>query len=164
MAGHGEAGTQVFGRTCNIDRRRRVERHDIGLRAAFSGENGADRISVVGSDLLTAIGPPRTAVPDFGVLVCNPPYAAEGDVVQPEVLDYEPLKAIEAGPVGTEVYARLIPQAAAVLRPGRPLVLELGHGQAHSVPELLAADKHWGTPQIDPDFQNIPRVLTAHRR
>jgi len=123
-----------------------------------------DRVTVCGGDLLTAVTITGRAGDDLGAIVCNPPYAASGEVVQPEVRDHEPPLAWEAGPVGTEIYARLVPQAAELLRPGRPLLLELGYGQADAVRELFASDGRWNEVTIDDDFQGIPRVLTARRR
>jgi len=122
------------------------------------------RVAVCGGDLLTAVATASGATEDLGAIVCNPPYAASGEVVQPEVLEHEPARAWEAGPVGTEVYARVIPQAAELLRPGRPLLLELGYGQAPAVRDLFTNDGRWERVTIDDDFQGIPRVLTARRR
>ena len=62
-----------------------------------------------------------------------------------------------------DAYARLIPQAANLLLPGRPLVLELGYGQADLVSDLLTSDGRWGEPRILPDFNEIPRILTVRR-
>lgn len=122
----------------------------------------ADRVRLVRGDLLTSLqaGPWWRHV---GVLACNPPYAPKDDVVQPEVRDHEPALAWSPGPRGTEIYERLIPAAADLLPPGRPLVLELGYGQDAAVTALLAADARWQPPRIDPDFQGIPRVLTTVR-
>ena len=126
--------------------------------------NVDDRLNVCGSDLLTAVRATERAAEGLGAIVCNPPYAASGEVVQAEVLDHEPALAWEAGPVGTEVYARVIPQAAALLGNGRPLLLELGYGQADAVRNLFTSDGRWDAVTIDDDFQGIPRVLTARRR
>ncbi len=133
--------------------RQNVREHQVG-----------DRVTVCGGDLLTAIALTRRTGDGLGAIVCNPPYAASGEVVQPEVLDHEPALAWEAGPAGTEIYARLVPQAAELLRSGRPLLLELGYGQAQAVRDLFAHDGRWGQITIDDDFQGIPRVLTARRR
>lgn len=124
----------------------------------------ADRVTVCGSDLLSAVSAARQTGWDLGAIICNPPYVASGEVVQPEVRDHEPPLAWDAGPMGTEVYARIIPQAAELLPTGRPLLLELGHGQAPAVRELLASDGRWKQVTIDDDFHSIPRVLTARRR
>ena len=42
-----------------------------------------------------------------------------------DVRDYEPRQALVAGPTGVEVIERLVPQAAARLRPGGWLLLEI---------------------------------------
>jgi len=98
------------------------------------------------------------------MIISNPPYAPEdGREVDPEVRDHEPREAWAAGPEGMDAYARLIPQAANLLLPGRLLVLELGYGQADLVAALLASDDRWQKPRILPDFNDIPRILTVCR-
>ncbi len=123
----------------------------------------SERVTVLGSDLLTALAPRGAGWPGLGAIVCNPPYAAEGEVVQPEVLNHEPLSAILAGDSGTAIYATVIPAAAELLAPGRPLLFELGYGREGAVRELLDRDGRWSNITVDPDFQDIPRVLTAWR-
>lgn len=133
-------------------------------RASAADLGVADRIEFVRADLLAALQLAAPRLDRLGVLVCNPPYAPRAAVTQPEVRDHEPEIAWSGGPTGIEIYERLIPQAAALLPAGRPLVLELGYGQEASVPALLADPGDWSPPQIKPDFQGIPRVLSAHRR
>lgn len=120
------------------------------------------RVDFLRADLLTALatGPWRDRL---GAIVCNPPYVPPQDLTQPEVRDWEPALALHAGPEGLDLYRRLIPQAAGLLLPGRPLLLELGFGQAEAVTSLLAADRRWLPPTVAPDFQGIPRVLSAVR-
>lgn len=125
----------------------------------------AGRVRCVRSDLLTGFRPHRSRCePAVGVLVCNPPYVATGTVTQPEVRDHEPTLAWDAGPAGTEVYERLIPQASAVLGPGAAIILELGDGQRGAVTELLEADGHWNDLRLRPDLHDRPRALSAVRR
>ena len=123
----------------------------------------ADQIAFVRGDLLTALQV-HSAHTGIGLLVSNPPYARASDVTQPEVRDHEPTAAWDAGPLGTEIYARLIPQAAERLISPCAMLLELGFGQAKAVSELLRHDRRWWNPQVDLDFQGIPRVLTVRRR
>ena len=75
-----------------------------------------DRIEFVESDLFAAVTPDR----QFDFVVSNPPYvsAAEFEKLAADVRKYEPRTALLAGPKGTEVIERLIPQAAERLRPG----------------------------------------------
>ena len=70
--------------------------------------------------------------------------------------------ALFGGDKGTELYAPLIAQAAALLKPGGLLVLELGHNSAQHVSCLLAASE-WTSFAIANDLAGIPRVASARR-
>jgi len=98
----------------------------------------------------------------FDFIVSNPPYVGESeeDQVQLEVRKFEPRSAIFAGPEGTEVIARLIPQARAALRPSGWLVLEISGSIAEDVKRLL---RGWHDVLIRPDLQSIPRVAQARK-
>jgi release factor glutamine methyltransferase len=95
-------------------------------------------------------------------VVSNPPYVgdSEEDQVQLEVRKYEPRDAVFAGPDGTEVIARLLPQAHAALRPGGWLILEISGAITPKVEQLL---KGWDEVRIIPDLQSIPRVAQARK-
>ncbi len=98
----------------------------------------------------------------FDLVVSNPPYVgeSEADQVQLEVRKFEPRNAVFAGPTGTEVIARLIPQAHTALRPGGWLVFEISGTIVDSVRQLL---KGWDEVSITPDLQSIPRVARARK-
>jgi release factor glutamine methyltransferase len=131
-------------------------------RSAVDNGVGA-RVDLINADLLSAVSRASAWRSTIGCIVCNPPYAATGEVAQPEVRDHEPELAWLAGSRGTEIYEAVIPQAAECLLPGRALLLELGYGQAEAVERLFRADGRWGELRVDDDFQGIPRVLTAER-
>ena len=99
---------------------------------------------------------------DFDVVVSNPPYVGESeeDQVQLEVRKFEPRSAVFAGPTGTEVIARLIPQAHEALGSGGWLIMEISATIAEDVRTLLEA---WQDVQIKPDLQSIPRVACAQK-
>jgi len=99
---------------------------------------------------------------EFDFVVSNPPYVGESeeDTVQLEVRKFEPRNAVFAGPKGTEVIARLIPQARAILRPGGWLVMEISGTIAEEVRSLLEG---WEDVQIKPDLQSIPRLAIAQK-
>ena len=115
----------------------------------------AERVRLVESDLLSAVRGER-----FDVMVSNPPYVAEGEVLEAQVREYEPHGALFAGPTGLEVYRRLIPEAWEVLIPAGWLVMEMGHGQREALRELLAG---WDAVSFVGDLQGIPRVAIARR-
>jgi len=98
----------------------------------------------------------------FDFIVSNPPYVGESeeDQVQLEVRKFEPRTAVFAGHTGTEVIARLIPQAHAALKPGGWLVMEISGTIAEEVKRLLG---DWNDVQISPDLQSIPRVAQARK-
>jgi release factor glutamine methyltransferase len=100
---------------------------------------------------------------DFDFVVSNPPYVGESeeDQVQLEVRKFEPRKAVFAGHEGTEVIARLIPQAQSALRTGGWLVLEVSGSIAGRVQRLLGA---WDEVRAIPDLQSIPRIVQARKR
>lgn len=98
----------------------------------------------------------------FDVVVSNPPYVGESekDAVQLEVRKFEPRNAVFAGPNGTEVIERLIPEALDVLRPGGWLVMEISGTIVEKVRALM---KGWEEIEMISDLQSIPRVVRARR-
>lgn len=115
-----------------------------------------NRIQFHRTDLLENLTPP------FDIVVSNPPYVGESeeDQVQLEVRKFEPRSAVFAGPVGTEIIARLIPQAQAMLRPGGWLILEISGTIVEQVRHLLHA---WQDVRVIEDLQAIPRVVQGRR-
>jgi release factor glutamine methyltransferase len=129
----------------------------------------AERINFVQADLLAPfLRSSLTTSPlplPFDLIVSNPPYVASNDAdqLQREVRDHEPREALFGGPSGVEIYARLIEQAGALLRPGGILVLELGYNSAEHVRTILAAGKCWTNVTFTNDLAGIPRVAAADR-
>jgi len=102
------------------------------------------------------------AVESFDLIVSNPPYvgASEEDEVHLEVRKFEPHNAVFAGPSGTEVIARLIPQAKAALKPGGWLVMEISGTIVEGVSELL---RNWTQVRLIHDLREIPRIIAARK-
>lgn len=99
----------------------------------------------------------------FHLIASNPPYigrTAAGDLSR-DVREHEPDAALFGGERGSEVYPRLIEQAAALLAPGGILVLELGHNSLPHVYPLLAERPDWREVRIAHDLAGIPRVISA---
>jgi release factor glutamine methyltransferase len=114
------------------------------------------RIQFHQTDLLADVPTP------LDLIVSNPPYVgeAEEDQVQLEVRKFEPRTAVFAGVSGTDVIARLVPQASAALRPGGWLVFEISGTIADKVRPILEG---WNAVQIISDLQAIPRVVRAQK-
>jgi release factor glutamine methyltransferase len=117
----------------------------------------AGRVRFLESDLLAAV-----AGEVFDAVVSNPPYVPIGDreEMQAQVREFEPGLALFAGATGMGVYARLIPQAHAVLEPGGLLAMEIGFGQREAIAGLLVG---WQDVSFVDDLQGIARVVLAVR-
>lgn len=117
----------------------------------------ADRIAFHHGSLLAGVDAP------VDLIVSNPPYVAIVDRASliVDVERYEPAVALFGGNDGLDVIRGLMPAAAAALRPGGWLVMEIGLGQADAVRRLLEADQTWSAIRVLPDLQQIPRVVVA---
>lgn len=121
----------------------------------------ANRIEFLESDLLTKT-PPQ---PRFSVIASNPPYIGESELpsLAPSVRDHEPRHALIAGPTGTEIISRLIPQAAQRLLPGGHLILEISPLIVDQLTQLLATDGRFNPPTLTKDLAGLPRIVQARR-
>jgi release factor glutamine methyltransferase len=115
----------------------------------------AERVTFLHSDLLAGVDST-----EVDAVVSNPPYVAAGEVLEPQVAEYEPPSALFAGPTGLETYERLIPQAGRVLKPEGWLMLEIGYGQSAALARLL---NPWRDVTFLEDLRGIPRVVVAKR-
>jgi release factor glutamine methyltransferase len=98
------------------------------------------------------------------LIASNPPYIGrrEAATLMREVRDHEPEIALYGGEEGYELYADLVAQSAANLKPGGILVLELGHNSHPAIQPLLDSSQ-WANIGVTNDLAGIPRVLAAER-
>jgi release factor glutamine methyltransferase len=122
----------------------------------------ADRVEFVESDLLEAIPPERK----FDFIVSNPPYVSDAEMAMlaREVREHEPRLALAAGPTGTAVIERLIPQAAARLAAGGSLLMEISPMLQQRAEALVAADERLELEATLKDQAGLARVVVARRR
>lgn len=146
----------------------RVTAIDISPAAlAVAQENAkqhgvTDRIEFVESDLFAAVAGDGL----FDFVVSNPPYVttAELEKLAPDVRKFEPHAALLAGPKGTEVIERLIPQAAERLRPGGHLLMEISPMINDAVCSLLKSDGRFELGPTIKDAARLPRVVQASKQ
>ncbi len=96
----------------------------------------------------------------YDLVVSNPPYIADHEVLMPEVADYEPRLALFSGMSGLEFYERLAEHAKSHVVDGGLAILEVGHLQAQSVREIFESHG-WTWLETVPDLAGIPRVVVA---
>jgi len=97
-----------------------------------------DRVSLFCGDLFAALdGLGLEGLVDL--VVCNPPYLPTAALsrLPPEIVDREPIVALDAGPFGLKVFSKLIAVALDYLRPGGILAFEIGAGQDQLVTNRL---------------------------
>jgi release factor glutamine methyltransferase len=133
---------------------------------AVARQNAADhqvqtRIEFQQGDLLADL----PAQPTFDVIASNPPYVSEAEFgeLSPAVRDHEPRLALVGGAAGTEIIARLIPQAAERLQAGGTLILEISPMIAAAVVELLAQDGRFEPAVASKDLSGLLRIVQARR-
>ena len=76
----------------------------------------------------------------FDLILCNPPYIADGADLGPGVREFEPDEALFAGKEGLDAYRALAPQLPRLLNKGGLAAVEIGPEQAGLVTALLARD------------------------
>lgn len=122
----------------------------------------ADRVELVESDLFASV----PAEPRFDLIASNPPYvsAQEFANLPRDVKAYEPELALLAGESGTSVIERLLPQAAARLKPGGSLLLEISPMLQKPVEQLLASLDGLEVQPTVKDTSGLARVARARRK
>jgi release factor glutamine methyltransferase len=115
-------GTDISGPALGVAFQNR-ERHNLEERVALLEGHLLDPLSGLRADLV----------------VSNPPYVdpADRDSLQPEVRDHEPAVALFAPGDVLSVYRALVPAAAAMLRPGGALAVEISPSIGEAVGGLF---------------------------
>jgi release factor glutamine methyltransferase len=96
----------------------------------------------------------------WDVILSNPPYIKGADLagLAPEVVQYEPLEALDGGPDGLD---SIRPLAAAIRRLGAGWAfVEIGAGQAAEAAAVMAQNGQV-IVRTAPDLAGIPRVLVT---
>lgn len=121
-----------------------------------------DRIEFIESDLFAKV--PATKKFDF--IVSNPPYITTAEMAEldRDVRDFEPHLALEAGPRGTEVIERLVPQAADRLVPGGKLFIEISPQLHEAVQQIITKDGRFESQPTINDHGHRPRIVVAKRK
>ena len=113
---------------------------------------------------VNALEPPASALWDFDIIACNPPYIPTGDIpgLDVSVRDYEPHMALDGGADGLDFYRLLTTRYQAALRPGGWLVMEIGYAQAADV--LALGETHgWANGSCRKDYGGNDRVVLLQK-
>ncbi len=132
-------------------------------RANLAGMGGrvAPRVRLAAGDWFDAL--PEELRGQVDMIVANPPYVGEEEVLPAEVAEWEPAGALVAGPTGLEAVADILAGAPAWLRRPGVVVVELAPHQAE-VATGLAVDAGFGPVDVRPDLAGRPRALVGRLR
>ena len=147
--------------------RRNAARHGVAARIHFLQCNLLEGVAAAGRARQAVPLQARDAEHEsrlLDLIISNPPYIGrcEAPTLPREVREHEPELALYGGEEGYELYADLITQAAACLKPGGLLVLELGHDSLLAVRPLFDFPA-WTNVAVTNDLAGIPRVIAAER-
>lgn len=116
------------------------------------------RVRLAEGDWFDALPPELWGAVDL--VVANPPYVAQDEMLPDEVAAWEPVEALIAGPTGLEAITAILAEAPAWLaRPGS-LVLELAPHQAATA-SAVARDAGFSDVAVHPDLAGRDRTLVA---
>lgn len=122
----------------------------------------ANRIECIQGDLLSSLSAERK----FNIIASNPPYVSQAEfaTLLPSVKNFEPEQALLAGPRGTEVIERLVPQAAKHLEPAGWLLIEVSPMIEPVVREIISAHNEFQLAPTLKDAAGHPRVIQAQHK
>ena len=109
---------------------------------------------------VNALEPPSSALWDFDVIACNPPYIPTDviDTLDVSVREYEPRMALDGGEDGLDFYRFIAAKWKSALRLGGTLAFEVGYDQAVAVQQILL-ENGFENIKTTPDTQGILRVV-----
>ncbi len=143
--------TDVSEQACAVARRNAAT-HGVSDRIEFRRGPGLEPLSG---------GPGRA----YDVICSNPPYISDDQwqAVPANVKDYEPEAALRGGPDGLDVIRPIIAGAAALLRPGGRLVVEIAEEHHDVVKGLIEKTAELAEPVVLKDHEGLWRVLVAKK-
>ena len=120
------------------------------------------RVEFLVSDLYDDLPPGAL----FDVIVCNPPYIADGDLADTprDVHRFEPHMALLGGAAGMDFYHRLVPAAPPFLRTGGWLALEIAEDKASEVRAVFEECHRYAPIEVHNDLGGGPRVVAGRER
>lgn len=109
-------------------------------------------------------GDAKANAPIFDLLISNPPYIAEAEIaaLEPEVAQYDPMRALIAADEGLGCYISIARHLNKWLKPGGWVLFEIGHAQGGAVKSILA-EAGMSVIHLLPDLAGSDRVILARR-
>lgn len=124
----------------------------------------ADRVTVLESDLLSALVADPENAQSFDAIVSNPPYIPSNvvDTLDAEVGEFEPRLALDGGADGLDLFRHFIGDACKLLKPEGILAVELFEDSLDEA-RVIALNAGFNEVRIVRDLTNRPRILIASK-
>ena len=87
----------------------------------------------------------------------------QGETLQAEIREHEPVAALEAGEDGLDVVRALLVAAEPATANGAQMLIEIGAEQAPTVVDFAAQHTAWELVAVYPDLNRIERVVHLRR-
>ncbi|MGN1205775.1 MAG: peptide chain release factor N(5)-glutamine methyltransferase [Eubacterium sp.] len=99
----------------------------------------------------------------FDLIVSNPPYIETDELsgLMPEVIDHEPLLALDGGKSGLIFYEKITEKAASYLEEDGILMVEIGYNQGEQVKQLFEKNG-FADVEIKKDLAGLDRVVRGN--
>ncbi|MCM0598892.1 peptide chain release factor N(5)-glutamine methyltransferase [Periweissella fabalis] len=137
---------------------------DISLDALTVAQQNADKhqidINFIASDIFTNINE------RYDIIVSNPPYiaATEMDIMDQNVIDYEPHLALFADNDGLAIYQAIARQLTDYLKPNGHAYFEIGLHQGPAVAELMKGGLPHAQVDVIKDLSNHDRMIRVFKK
>jgi len=120
--------------------------------------NKIENVKFIKGDLFK----PVSSEDPFDMIISNPPYIKTIEIksLQPEVRDWEPMKALDGGTDGLDYYRMIIPGSVNFLKNNGILMFEHGDGQSDDIAGMLN-DAGFKAIETIKDYSGKERVIQA---
>lgn len=156
-------GSGAIGLALSKELNTRVVSTDISEAALQIAKENADNLS---ADMVFYEGDMLEPLIEnglhFDMLICNPPYIKQNEVIQKSVYDFEPHVALFGGEDGLFFYQKVLEKAHLVLNPNGLIAFEIGYDIGEGVVNL--ARKYFPQSQIRlvKDMNGLDRFVFVH--
>ena len=99
------------------------------------------------------------------MVLCNPPYIPTTSLkkLARQIIDHEPVIALDGGPYGVDIFRRLLSGAPAFLKKGGVLAFEIGEGQEKLIERLLSGNGAFENICFS-EYEGKVRVISATKK
>ncbi len=125
--------------------------------------NVLDRVEIFNTDMFEVVDLDGNTPFEkkYDMILSNPPYIVTKviETLQTEVRDHEPKMALDGGRDGLVFYRILAESAADFLEDDGVLIMEIGHDQGTTVPNILEKTGKYRDIQVYKDLPGLDRVV-----